>query len=290
MLLVRIPAGRPTKKDFVMTKAGIFAFAAICMASGASAQDTTFANQSAAQDSVNALQRQIREDGRRDVATFGNAGRRTGWTGNFALRGAMSRGNTHSADLGLGARFSYFDGVNGHRFNGSYSIAEKDGVRTKDSLVLGYDYTRDLNANLYAFGKVNLTYDRFSAYRSDAFVGAGLGFRVVNNATTQWSVQAGPGYREARFNDGTVAFSTGAAVVSSYFKTKLADNMSLTNDTDVLWSRQNTRVINDLGVNINMTDALALRTSLTTQYNTTPRAGFKKDDHTLGVSLVYSFN
>lgn len=274
----------------MLTKSTLIAALVAGMASAAAAQDSTFASQTAARDGVNDLQRQIREDRRRDVGTFGTTGRKVGWTGNFALRGSMSAGNTNTADLGAGARLGYFDGVNGHRFNGSYSIAEKDNVRTKDSLLLGYDYTRELSSNLYAFGKLNLTYDKFSSYKTDAFAGVGVGMRVIQNADTQWSVQAGPGYREARLNDGTVAIKSGAAAVSSYFKTKLAGNMSLTNDTDVLWSRQNTRVTNELGLNVAMTDALALRSSLTTQYNSAPAAGFKNTDHTLGMSLVYSFN
>jgi putative salt-induced outer membrane protein len=39
-----------------------------------------------------------------------------------------------------------------------------------------------------------------------------------------------------------------------------------------------------------MTDALALRTSVLTEYHTDPEPGFKSTDNTFGVSVVYSFN
>ncbi len=39
-----------------------------------------------------------------------------------------------------------------------------------------------------------------------------------------------------------------------------------------------------------MTDQLALRTSLLTEYRTDPLPGFKDTDNTLGVSVVYTFN
>lgn len=270
---------------------GIIAAAAVvgAVAAPAVAQDATFTNQDSAATAVSDLRTQIREDNRRDVATSGNAGRKLGWTGSAALRASMSKGNSDTADLGFGARFGYFDGVNGHRFNGSYSLAEKSGVRTKDALALSYDYTRDFGPNFYGFGKLNLVYDKFSAYESDAFVGAGLGYRVVNDGNTQWSIQAGPGYREARDASGAIAFKSSAAVASSYFKTSLSDGITLTNDTDVLWSKSNTRVTNDLGVNVAVADGVALRTSVLTNYNSKPAAGFKPTDNTLGLSLVYSF-
>lgn len=274
-------------------KAGtIFAAAAVVVAGAAApafAQEATFSNQNAASDSVTDLRDQIRDDSRRTVPAFGNSGRRVGWSGSAALRASMSQGNSDTADLGFGARFSYFDGVNGHRFNGSYAIAENAGVRTKDSLQLGYDYTRDFASNIYGFGKINLTYDKFSAYKSDVFVGVGVGYRIFDDGNTQWAIQAGPGYREARDNNDVVVINSGAAMASSYFKTSLTETMSLTNDTDVLWSKDNTRVTNDLGVNMALAGGMALRTSLLTNYNSDPAPGFKHTDNTLGLSLVYSF-
>ncbi|GAD56894.1 hypothetical protein MBELCI_2946 [Limimaricola cinnabarinus LL-001] len=41
---------------------------------------------------------------------------------------------------------------------------------------------------------------------------------------------------------------------------------------------------------VSMSDALAMRTNLYTEYRTDPEPGFDDTDNTLGVSIVYSFN
>ncbi len=64
----------------------------------------------------------------------------------------------------------------------------------------------------------------------------------------------------------------------------------MTNDTDVITSSSDTVVYNDLALSVSMTDSLALRTSVLTEYHSDPEPGFKDTDNTFGISLVYSFN
>ena len=47
---------------------------------------------------------------------------------------------------------------------------------------------------------------------------------------------------------------------------------------------------NELGLNVSMTETLALRTSILTEYRSNPQPGFVSTDNTLGVSVVYTFN
>ena len=87
--------------------------------------------------------------------------------------------------------------------------------------------------------------------------------------------------------DGEV--SEGAFGISSDYAQKLTDTVFLTNDTDIIWSESDTNVINDLAVSVSMTETLALRASVLTDYNSEPGTA-KNTDNTFGVSLVYSFN
>ena len=61
------------------------------------------------------------------------------------------------------------------------------------------------------------------------------------------------------------------------------------NDTDILFSDQDTIVTNDLGVNFKMSDALSTRVSLRSEWDSDPLANFDSAENTLGVSLVYGF-
>jgi putative salt-induced outer membrane protein len=259
-------------------------------ASSVSAQ-STFNNTNVASDRNEDLIEAIEDDADRDLDRFGNEGRPQGFTGSFALRGVSVSGNSDSIDLGVGADLNYVTGPNGFQLQMNYTYGEDDGTKTDESLYYDFEYNRDLTPRWFGFAKVQGTIDEFSAFDSDTFISVGAGYRIFNEADRQWSVQAGPGYRFADLS--TVSLSDldeGAFGISSDFAMKLADNVFLTNDTDVIMSDSDTVAFNDFAVSVSMTDTLALRTSLLTEYHTDPQAGFKDTDNTFGVSLVYSFN
>lgn len=265
------------------------ASAAALLAGAASAQTTTFSPEDRAQDSVEDIEENVADDFERDVDAFGNNGRKLGWTGSVSMRATASSGNSESVDVGVGTRAGYYDGLNGHEVTLSYSYSEEDGVQTEDSLLAGYDYTRDFGPNTYFYVKGQLAKDEFSSYDTDAFVGAGVGYRVLNTAETQWSIAAGPGYRYLEDNAGNET-EEGAFSFSSNYTQNLTDAVFVTNDTDVIYSESDTSVNNELGLNVAMSEVLALRTSLLTEYHTDPAPGYEDTDNTLGASVVYTFN
>lgn len=257
------------------------------MASSAAAQG--FSSTTAAEDRVEDLEDQIEDDRERDIDTFGNTGRKLGWSGSFALSGSGTTGNTETADLGIGARFFYFDGVNGHKVVLSYNLSTADTGTTSNDLLAAYDYTRDIGPQWYFFTKINAVYDEFDSYEQDYFVGAGFGYRIIDDARTQWWLQAGPGYRITEDNAG-VREEDFAYLVGSYFSYQVSNDVYVTNDTKLIGSETDHVVTNDLGLNVSMSNQLSLRTSLLTEWHSDPNPGFEEFDNKLGVSLVYSFD
>ena len=266
------------------------AVVATAFASTASAQNV-FTGTNVAEDRNEDLLEAIEDDAERDLDRFGNEGRAQGFTGSFALRGIANSGNTDSTDVGIGSDLNYVWGPNGIELQLSYTYGEDDGTKNEESLFYGLEYARDINPRLFGFGKIQGSVDEFSSFENDTFVSFGAGYRIFNEADRQWSVQAGPGYRFAELNDVTSAdISEGAFGVSSDFTMKLTETVYLTNDTDIVSSRSDTVAYNDLAVSVSMTDSLALRSSVLTEYHTDPEPGFKSTDNTFGLSLVYSFN
>lgn len=258
-------------------------------ASPALAQNTAFSGQDAAANQVEAVEEKIADAAERDVPAFGNSGRKLGWSGALSATANATSGNTDTLDVGIGARMGYFDGTNGHRFNLAMTYGETDDVATQNDTYLSYDYTREFGKNLYGYGQAQASFSEFGAYEQDMFLGAGLGYRAINNARTNWAIQTGPGFRKAETAAGKEIeeFAWGAG---SYFSTKLTDSVSLYNDTTALWSESDLFATNELGLSVAMSRSLALRTSLTTKYHSDPEPGFKDVDNALGVSVVYSFN
>lgn len=244
---------------------------------------------STAADRADALNDAIEDDFNRTTPQFGNGGRAIGFTGSLAFQASATSGNTDTASIGAGANFGYYDGTNGYDLQLSYQYSEDAGTVSEDSLVYELQYTRDFASNYYGFAKLQGSLDTFPFETSDNFLGFGVGYHIYNTASVQWSVQAGVGYRVADLN-GVGDFDEGALSLSSNYYNQLSDTVALTNDTDIIGSDSDTVVFNDLGINVSMTDTLALRTSIVTEYHTDPAAGKKDTDNTFGVSLVYNFD
>lgn len=272
----------------------IAAIVAAMTSSVAVAQTTTFDNAGAASDAVDDLQDLLEDDAERDVPAFGTEGRELGDYGSIALRyTATSNDGDTSNDLGVGLRWGWFDGVNGIDTNASYAYGEENGTITENTLLAGVDYRRNMNDRIFVYGQSDLAIDKQTTtageYTQDIFVGAGLGYRIFNSADTQWSIQAGPGYRLAEVVGGAEVSEVAASVSSNLF-VSLTDTVFLTNDTDVIYSDFATTIANDLAVNVALTDTLALRTSYATRFNDQTDNSFSDGENTLGVAVVYNFN
>tara|TARA_R110002049_G_scaffold119208_4_gene273347 strand:+ start:1358 stop:2194 length:837 start_codon:yes stop_codon:yes gene_type:complete len=277
-------------------KTNVFIIAAISgfVAVAANAQTTTFANDGASDTAVEEIEDSITDAAERDIGRFGNEGRELGSYGSVSLRGtSTSNDGETSSDVGVGLRYGTFDGVNGIDVTAAFVYGVEDGVETENTLQAGLDYRRDFNDTLFAYAKANASFDKLSTtvgeYEQDIFVGAGLGYRIFNSADTQWSVQAGPGYRAANVVGGGEVSEAAASVSSNFFKS-LSDTTYVTNDTDVIYSETATTVTNDLALNVALTDTLVMRTSYTTNFNDASDDTFSDAENIFGVSVVYNFN
>jgi len=253
---------------------------------------TVFNSVDAVGDNVEAIEERIQDefDDALNSRNFGRGAGMNGAYGSVSATANATSGNSDTKDFGVGARLGFGDGINGHDFALSYNYSEDEDDTTANSLAAAYDYTRMFNENLYGYGQIRTKYDEFSSYETDSFVGIGLGYRIVNTNDVSWSLQAGPGYRYAEVADGSLEddIDEVAGSVSSKFFYDIGNGMFFTNDTDIIASDTDTSVTNDLAFNVALNGPLAMRTSLLTEFNSDPLAGFKHTDNTLGVSLVYS--
>lgn len=168
-------------------------------------------------------------------------------------------------------------------------FAEDATTKTKEDVLGVYDASYYFNDRVYGFAMGRVETDGLAATaqvtNTDAFLGFGPGYRVVNTEDMAWRVQAGIGLSYLKDGVGDSETETGY-IASSRFFYKFNDNVFATNDTDVLYSDTALRVNNDLGVNFKMTDAFATRVSYLTEYN---EARAIRTDNKLGVSLVMGF-
>lgn len=275
-----------------MKNTNVFLVAALStfVAGSAFAQTGAFDNNNTAGDSFEDLQDDIADAAERDIRDFGNVGRQLGFDGSIAMSGTLSNGNTDSLDVGIGSNLGYYDGQNGYELNLVYTYGETGGSKTEESVVYGLEYTRDLTDRLYGYGQIQGSNDELAGVTNDTFVGFGVGYRVIDTNTQQWSVAAGPGYRTGNLFGSLAGYDEAAFSVGSNYSVAISDTAVVTMDTDIISSDADTAVFNDIAVSVALTDTLALRTSLLTEFHTDPAAGFDDTDNTLGMSVVYNFN
>ncbi|RLJ59212.1 putative salt-induced outer membrane protein [Litoreibacter meonggei] len=261
----------------------------------------TLVGTKALDDRIDDITDDVNEDIARgtDAERFGENGVAQGFRGSVALTASGTSGNTDTGELSGAGRLSYGIGDWNHSAGFAIEYGEANGLKNEEKFFATYEASRYFTPKFYVFGIGRYEYDGFSApvvaggapvagNATDAFIGFGPGYRVLNSEQQAWRVQAGPGVRYTKDFAGVTETEVGFIASSRYYL-KLTDTMSLTNDTDVLGSSANTVVSNDLGVNFKMTDALSTRVSYRTDYNSDPAVGRKSTDNTLGLSLVLGF-
>lgn len=262
-----------------------------------------------------------------DADRFGPADRRQGLFGNMSLSYTGRTGNTENQDLAIGGRINYNQNQFAQSVGLSIEFGEDDfGNKDQEDISAIYDAQYYFNDQFYAFALGRITQNglvdgvrnspsqtpedfqaEFSDFRTDAFLGFGPGYRILNSEQTTWRVQAGVGVRytktgaqEAGFDrvqqaDGTfvnvpVADSSDTSVgyiASSRLYHRFNDNVFITNDTDYLGSKDSDDVItNEFGVNFRVSEQLSTRVSYTTEYQENRKV---RTDNTVGLALVYGF-
>lgn len=162
-----------------------------------------------------------------------------------------------------------------------------------------------LTERAYAFGAGRYEDDRFSAYEYQASLAAGLGYKVIDSDQTKFWVQGGPGYRfaerkgeclddplpgdledcvdQARSESENAVIFRGDAGFEHQLTatTKVVDRFLVETGSD------NTFLQNDLGLEITISGALALRLGYQVRHNTDVLPGTEKTDTLATVGLIY---
>lgn len=230
-----------------------------------------------------------------DSDRFGPSDRREGLSGGISLTYTGRTGNIENQDFALAGRMAYTAGRFSQNVGLALTFGENDlGEKDEEDIFVIYDAQYYFNDQFYAFALGRLKQDGLASNKVDAnyrdgFLGFGPGYRVINTPDTAWRVQAGVGVsytKEAKANGGASTTETGY-IASSRLYHRFNDNIFITNDTDLLYSKDaKKRINNEFGVNFKMSDAFATRLSYITEYQETRAI---RTDNKLGISLVYGF-
>lgn len=230
------------------------------------------------------------------VASFAQGDADIGWTGEIELNGSSSSGNNETTNVGTKVKLKRRGYDWRHDFAGSADYGEASGRTNKQRFRLSYKVGRDLSEQNYLYVNSDYYSDDFGAYKNGYFAGGGYGHTVLADGPTLWKVEAGAGYRsqKARLKPTTPhdpitqQESFASTRLFSELEHDLNDKVSVSNDTELLYSDIDTYVINESALTSDMFGAFALRASFRVESHTDVPAGREKTDTVSRIGIVYT--
>mgnify|MGYP001766544402 CR=1 FL=1 len=290
-------------KFLMLASASILSLSVALPAVAQSTRDTDLTGISGLNDRIDDIEEDVADDmaAAADASRFGNPEFNPGFSGSASLGYSGQSGNTDSQDLTVAMRLRYAQGQLVQTLGAAIDFSELDGTKTTQDVFAIYDAAYYFNDTFYGFAMARIESDGLGdtltaqdiadgvtlagKVKTDAFLGFGPGYRVVNTPDMSWRVQAGIGVRYQEMGNNTSTTETGY-IASSRFFYKLTETSFITNDTDVLKSDASLAANNDFGINFKITDSMSTRISYLTEYNDSRAI---RTDNKLGVSVVFGF-
>ena len=211
------------------------------------------------------------------------------WKGKGEAGAVWASGNTDTSSVNLKLAMSKEVDLWKHALDMSYLHGTSDGVTSANRFVGGWQSNYNFSPRTFAFGALRYEHDEFSGFDYQASASTGLGYKFYDTDTMKFSGQAGVGYRKIK--DGVTGETSSDAIVvggldfeyAATATTKLVDKFHLESGSD------NTLLTNFAGVEVKMSDKLALAAGYDVRQNTKPPPGKKKTDTVTTLNLVYAF-
>jgi putative salt-induced outer membrane protein len=236
------------------------------------------------------------------------------WTGSGELGLAYARGNadseTANAKVDLkkdDENWLYEVNAAALRASGEVDVVRADGTVDREKVTnasrwelggkVGYKYTD----RMYFFGSGRYDNDDFASYEWQLIVSAGVGYKFVDREGTKLVGEIGPGWRRVQPIDVLVETPPPARFVEAdktsdgivrgtlSFEHQLTPNTQIVNAFLVESGGGSTFLQNDLGLKVQMSEKLALKTGLQVRHNTEVPAGVDKTDTLITTNIVVGF-
>ncbi len=227
------------------------------------------------------------------VALTATAAQADPWKGKGEAGAVWASGNTDTTSINLKLAMTKEIDMWKHALDMSYLHSTSDGATDANRFLGSWQSNYNFAARTFAFGALRYDHDEFSGFTYQASASAGLGYKFFDTDTVKFSGQAGVGYR--RIEDHASSETSGNAIfvggLDYEYKvtatTKLVDKFHLEAGSD------NTLLENFAGVEVKMSDKLALSAGFDVRQNTDPCLSSicdkKKTDTVTTLNLVYAF-
>ncbi|MFT3907057.1 MAG: DUF481 domain-containing protein [Steroidobacteraceae bacterium] len=231
------------------------------------------------------------------VLALGSAAAHAEWKGKGEAGVVVARGNTDTDTVSL--KLDMTDEVDQwkHALSLAALRAATDGDTSANRVTAGWQSDYKFSDRAFTFGALRYEKDKFSGFSYQASVTGGFGYNFIATEQVKFSGQVGAGYRRSESDDSATPpneISNNAIITAGLdfedaftATTKLIDKLAVESGAD------DTLVSNVVGVEVKMSDKLALSVGIDARYHSSPPdvdgVPSKKLDTLSTVNLVYSF-
>ena len=211
------------------------------------------------------------------------------WSGSGELGLAISKGNTDSETVVGKFKLAREDDTWRHAVLASFLYGTSDGLENARRYELfgssGYRFAE----RHYVFGSGRNERDHFSSDEYQTTIAGGYGFEAFMSEETKLVFEIGPGYRWSKEQDVRVHNNEAIARGFMDFSHQLTETTRLFDTLLIESGGDNTFVRNEFGVQVRMTDALALKDGFEIRHNTDVSDDRRRTDRLTTVNVVYGF-
>jgi|KBSSwiStaDraftv2_1062776.scaffolds.fasta_scaffold21893_4 putative salt-induced outer membrane protein YdiY len=223
------------------------------------------------------------------------------WTGKAELGALLTDGNSDSKSANTKIDLTHEADKWKHNISAAALYGENAAFATSERYEAQYQANRSLTDRLSWFIGIRGEEDRFSGFAYQATVSSGVTYKFVDSATTKFDGSLGAGYKTfqpqvlIKSPAGEVldrikgeSDSEPVATLGSNFEHSFTESTKLTNKFLTEYGSSNTSVADDIALQVNMSEVLALAVGLGVRYNSDPPPLAESTDTQLTVNLVYN--
>jgi putative salt-induced outer membrane protein YdiY len=218
----------------------------------------------------------------------------------LGLGASLSSGNSKANNLAITADAVRATDADKLSLYGNLQYASTDGETTADRLRLGARYDKNLSAQLFGYGSLDLERNKFANLNLRAQLGAGLGWHVIKDTQTTFDVFGGLAYVSDKYKTAMVidgrsrdSYSYPALMLGEESTHKLSDTTSFKQRLTVLPNLKNSgefRANWDAGLAVAMSKTMNLNVGFSASHNSEPGPGRKSTDTLLTTGISVKFD
>lgn len=218
-----------------------------------------------------------------------HATERSTWSGKGELGFAAARGNTESETLNARLNLAREDEGWSHALGASLMYGRQRGIESarRHEALARSAYRIGPRSRLS--GSLRNERDRFGTREYQWTAALGYRFQAIETEETGLAFDLAPGYRWAKRQGVRVHNNEAVLRGGIELRHRLSGTATLYETLLVEAGRDNTYARSDLGLQVAMTDALALKAGLEVRHNTRTTPGIERTDSLTTLNLVYGF-